>query len=717
MTLRRILPIVFIFLCLPLWSMKLGYALSGGGARGYAHIGILRVLEEEGVKPDYIAGTSSGAVIGALYCMGYNTYEIEDIVSSMDWDNLFNDTYKRRDIYVGQKRWPPYGNIKLGMNESWKPLLPTSVFTANNANLELARVLADASSVTDFNDLPIPFACVATDLVSGDPIVFRRGSLMQAVRSSLSVPSIMKPFEVNGKPYIDGGVSQNLPIDQVRNMGADLVVGLKVNSDLRDKQELDSFVAVLDQTINIGMTRNVDKQLADTAIIFEPELSDYKASSFRNIKEIIREGEDYARAHLDEIKAIYAVLDHNDPEQDSIKRIQSYPISDIDVIGNQFISKAKVKEYLGLRSGEAYPIETIIESCRQVWNSQYFSTVYPVLKPNGHKFRLEIHVSELERRQLALNLSYTTEDDLVAGVVLSLNNLLLKNSTLISELKLGGKNELNLDYVKNFGDFHGVYYRVFPYINEKTTYIYDQDHYKTESVKSLEYGFTSGVGVLAQKIGVAEMFIYNSHTRLYRDISQTFPINQSYSIAGFGLKAYRETLDDFVFPRSGMRAMAKLDLSRFSPLTDENYNKISTNLELYHKYSKRFSVKLALEYGSYLDSGLSVPLDPFFLGGSDGYYGYDRYELSAPFYKIYEAGVVYSPRTNWFAGAGIQGLNYDDSDIWTLNQNIEYCAYGSLGYRSVLGPVKLILAFPFKGEFRSYLSVGYDLDIFKFSRR
>ncbi len=717
MLIKRILLLILLILVTHLPAIKVGYALSGGGARGFAHIGILRVLEEEGIRPDYIAGTSSGAMIGALYSMGYNTYEIESIVTGVDWNTYFDDSYKRKNIYIGQKRWAPYGNISFEMNDRWKLMLPTSVFTANRVNIELANIFADASGAQNFDDLPIPFACVATDLISGEPVIFRSGSLMQAVRASLSVPSIIKPFENNNKMFIDGGVSQNLPIDLVSSMGADLVIGLKVNSKLRDRDELDSFVAVLDQTINVGMTRNVSRQNAESAIIFEPELKDYTSMDFEAIKEIIKAGEDYAREHLAEIKAVYQSTGGSQAAQRKLSHKGSYLIHRVEVVGNLFISDDKVKEYLGVETGLEYSIDDICNKCYSVWNSQYFSTVYPVLVPDGKGWKLEIHVSEKDRKQLAFNVSYTGEDNLVTGAILRMNNLFLRNSSLLTQVNLGGKNELNIDYVKNFGDFWGVYYRVFPYINEKTTYIYDAEHYKTDSVKSLEYGFTSGVGFLAGKFAIAEAYLYSSQTRLYRDISQSVPLNQSYRIGGLGLKLYHESLDDYVFPTSGFRAMGKVNFSQTEPLSNERYTKLSGELEFYHRYSGKLSLKLALEYGSYEDESAEVPLDPFYLGGLDGYYGYDHYEVSAPFYKIYEAGVIYSPQRNIKLGLGVQGLNYDDRDIWTLNQNIEYDIYASFGYRSVLGPLRFIVAYPPQGEIKTYLAIGFSWDIFKFSRR
>lgn len=716
---RAILLFLISLLASGLHATKVGYAFSGGGARGLAHIGILKVLEEEGIRPDYIAGTSIGAIIGGLYAIGYSASEIESIMLSWDTSNLMSDSYKRRELYVGQKRWSPYGNISMELDSDWNPSFPTSVYTGNNLNLELARIFAPASGITDFSKLPIPFSCVATDLVSGDPVIFDSGSLMQAVRASISIPSIMKPFEIGSRLYIDGGISQNLPIDQVRQMGAETIIALKVNSDLRSRDKLNSLVAVLDQTINIGMTRNVSKQCEDSAVLLEPDLEDFTAQSFDQTARIIQAGEDFARAHIKEIRELAQSLNQSGstasiPKLPDLAKVR---IVKTEVYGNKTVSSAKVREYLKVHDGKYYNIDEINERCQFAWNSQSFRTIYPVLVPVNSGFILRIYTREKALKTLALNNTYTSEDKLSAGAVLSLNNLLLKNSTLKAELKLGGKNELNVDYVKNFGEFWGVYYRIFPYINEKTTYIYDDEHHKTQSVSSLETGFTSGIGFLSGKYLSTEVFIYGYQARLYRDISQTVPVNQFNTVSGFGLKAYHESLDDYVFPKSGFRALGKLNFARKSKISDYKYSKFYGKIDAYQSISNLLSFKLGLEYGSISDQNSAVLIDPFYVGGSDGYLGYERYEVSAPYFHTLEAGLVLNPRKNLFLNLGMQGMDLNDVNSLGVLKDLEYSAYVGIGYRSIIGPAKLTLGFPFRGKLQSYLTIGYDVDIFKFSRR
>lgn len=718
---KRILVCVAIaMLSLSLHADKLGYALSGGGARGFAHIGVLKVLEEEGLKPDYITGSSIGAIIGALYSMGYTASEIEQICLGINWDDLTNDVHNRKDLYIGQKRWSPYGNAIFELADTWIPRLPSSVYVGNRINLELFKLYAASAQVKHFADLPIPFACNATNLITGKAETFTKGSLMQALRASMSIPSLVQPFTIGDKIFIDGGVSQNMPGSLLKELGAEKIIGLKVNSTLRSKENLNNLIEVLDQTINIGITRNLNENLDLFDMIIEPNLSIYAATDFDKIKEIIDLGEKSTRESIDQIRNFKSMLVSPDGGKNATsfnKHLTLYHVSNVEVAGNEFLSQAKVQEYANLYSGRMYHINDIYSGCQKAWNSQAFNTIYPVLELiEGNKFKLIIHVQERQRRQLGINMSYSSQDKLLAGAVLSLNNCLLKNSKLMAEVKLGGRNELNIDYVKNYGEEWGAYYRLFPYVNEKTLYTY-KDHHKTNSVRSLEWGMTSGLGVFAKDLAIAELFLYSSRTRMYEKISEAPSLPQESTISGFGVKAYNETLDDYYFPTRGTRVLSKFNFSRNTALSDDLFSCMQTKAELYLPLFKWLSFGYAVDYGTYFGSDEDLKFSPFIIGGAEGFMGYSRYELSAPYYQIVTSGLTAKPSGNWVLEAGIQALSYSENELWGEERDWEYCAYGGIGYKIKIMPIRLKLAVNEAGKLNSLLSVGYDTDIFKFSRK
>ena len=712
-----ILLMLFFFINI-LAGEKLGYALSGGGARGFAHIGVLKVLEEEGIHPDYIAGTSIGAVIGGLYAMGYSATELEEMCLKLKWNELTRDTHQRKDLYIGQKRWTPYGNAVFELNESWVPQLPSSVFVSNNLNLELFKLTASASQIQNFNELPVPFMCNATDLLTGEGVTFTEGSLMQAVRASISIPSLFEPFELNGHYYIDGGVSQNMPIDLLHKMGADKVLGIKVNSTLRDMDRVNNLVEILDQTINIGITRNLKEHLDECELLIEPELTQFVSTDYQHLQDIIAAGEESARKMIDQIRAFKNEYYRSSPPQNTFnKGLNSFYITQIRVQGNKNISPSKVREYLGLEVGKTYSSEEIANACINAWNSQVFKIIYPVLeKTEEDRYNLIIYIKEHERKHLAVNMVYNNEEKLMAGLVLSLNNYLLKNSRLLAELKLGGRNELNVDYVKNFGEQWGAYYRLFPYIGEKTIYNYSDQH-KINSFKSTEYGINSGIGVFAKDLAIAEFFVYTNQTNLHSDISQTPLLPESSIVSGFGIKGYHESLDDFVFPTSGARVFGKFNFARYSEISDFIYSCFQGKAEFYVPVRNIFSVYSSISYGSYLNSTEHDILDPFVISGIDGFMGYSRYEISAPHYQILSFGFSSLLKNRYFIDAGMQSMRFSEKDVWGNAENWEYCGYLGLGYKSSILPAKLYVSLNENNTIHSFLSIGYDFDIFFFSRR
>jgi len=701
-------------------KQRVGYAFSGGGARGYAHIGILKVLEEHGIRPDLITGTSMGAVVGALYAIGYDAGALEELLINLDWDGILDDSYRRKELYIGQKRWAPYGAVNLDMADNWQPRLPGGVWVGNNLNLELARLLAPAASLKYFNDLPVPFGCIATDLISGEAVFFRQGNLMQAVRASLSIPSLIQPFELGGRVYIDGGVSQNLPIREARMMGADCVVGIKTNSALRDKAGLSNLIQVLDQTINIGMIRNLNSGLDDCDLLLEPELEGFYATDYRLAAQIIAAGEAYARANLDKIISFKERMEAGDDWSwhqasalgDPGKRI----LKSISATGNEHVSLIKIREYLGLEVGESYSSDQLVAACGRAWHSQLFHTVYPEIGILDGGYVLKVQVRERTRSQLGIQLSYTSEEGLQAGGILKMNNILLKNSILQAALTLGGKTEYNLDYVKNFGELWGSYFRVFNYLTEHRRYYYDADFNKIVSVKAAELGVTAGLGVFAGQLAAAEGFVYGFRTRLYRDVSTVAGIDSLYLVSGAGIKIYHESLDDYYFPMKGFRSTLKFNFARSMQLSDYIYSKVFSRSDIYTPFSDRLTLKLGLELGSWFGDQ-QINIDPFYLGGSDGYLGYQRYEVSAPVYKVFELGLTANLRRGLYASTGVQGLNIDRVDDWSVDQDVTWCLYGSLGYRTALGPLRFSVAVREKSHPNYYLNLGYDLDVFHFSRR
>jgi outer membrane translocation and assembly module TamA len=233
----------------------------------------------------------------------------------------------------------------------------------------------------------------------------------------------------------------------------------------------------------------------------------------------------------------------------------------------------------------------------------------------------------------------------------------------------------------------------------------------------LEYGFNSGLGLFAGRIANVEADVYTYETRLYRKITDIDSTNLRYIVNGLGFKGFHESLDDYTFPTSGSRVFAKLNMAQNSEFSDDMYGKYEHNIEIYQPMNNKVTIKYRFDYGSFFLQENQAERDPFYIGGYEGFMGYQKYEVSAPFYKIYELGIVYNPKRDLFFNCGIQGLNHANSDIWTPYQNLTTCAYAGIGYRTKLGPLKYSIVLNDAYIVNTYINIGYCFDVFKYAKR
>jgi len=228
--------ILILFTCVISFSQenlrpKIGLVLSGGGAKGFAHIGVLEVFEKEGIPIDYIAGTSIGSIIGGLYAIGYNSQQLKAFVTNQEWVHLLSDHISRdyKNIFEKYDQDRYLISFKLRTDEGIS--LPAGVVEGHNVINKLCELTAKYHEVRDFNEFPIPFACVAADIATGDEVVIRNGFLPEAIFASMSIPTIFAPSVIQDKLVVDGGIANNFPADVVKDMGADIIIGVDIQSE------------------------------------------------------------------------------------------------------------------------------------------------------------------------------------------------------------------------------------------------------------------------------------------------------------------------------------------------------------------------------------------------------------------------------------------------------------------------------------------------------
>ena len=286
---RSLLMVFFLFIALRFDSFgqtgnhgarpKIGVTLSGGGAKGLAHIGILKAIDSAGLQVDYITGTSMGSIIGSLYAAGYRADSIESLARSIDWDQFLSNQSSLRNIIMEEKSEYAKYDLELPWVNNWFRL-STGVLEGQELWLKLSELLFPVSQIKKFSQLSIPFKCIATDLSTGEAVVLDSGELVSAVRASMAIPSIFTAVDFNGKKLVDGGVVRNFPVIDVKEMGADIVIGSNVASGLRASDKVTTAVQVLLQVAFFREAEDTKKEVPLCDIYVQMPMDKYSMGSF-----------------------------------------------------------------------------------------------------------------------------------------------------------------------------------------------------------------------------------------------------------------------------------------------------------------------------------------------------------------------------------------------------------------------------------------------------
>lgn len=709
--------IFIIILIIPLYSNpKVGLVLSGGGAKGLAHIGVLKAIEESGLKIDYIVGTSIGAIVGALYAMGYTSEEIETAIADIDWRTLFQNEVPRSEFYVSEKRWKTIAQNYFNLDNNFKPSLPQGFINGNTLHLELFKLTWKKSHIRNFDDLDIPFRCVGTNLTNGDMIVFNNMPLADALRASSSIPSIFLPFEYNDEVIIDGGVSQNLPTQIAKEMGADYIIAVKANTGLKDAKELRNMFSVLNQTINISMTKSMDQSLELADLVINPPVDSFSVTGFKRLKEIVEAGYNEALLYKAAFDSL-AVVDGNDDLENKISTLpDKISFQQIVVENNISMNSENIIDYLELTTNQLYDKSQVMSAFRKVWASNQFDQIYPRIEENDGKYTLTVVAKEKESKRLGLNLVYNNYNGLIAGGVFEFNNIWQSNSKLLINAHAGGRHALDVDFVRSFGKHYGVYFRLFPYIKEDNIFTFDDKHNKTMSLKYLEYGGNAGVGIFSIFDSFFEPFLYHYNINIYRSITNTDIEKKSVYSSGYGFKYYHERVDDIFFPTTGRKVFSKINIANKSGINEYEYKKMLARYNRYIPLNRHFNLSWQGEYGTYFKSS-PVEVDPFYLGGIDSFLGASPHEIKTPFYRSANFAVRYNNKKAIFIDLAYNYLTWGNNDKWFEMENTRN-AYGLVfGYKNVVMPLRFAVSMDDDKHIFYFLSIGYDYDAFEFSRR
>ena len=291
----------------PQTRKKVGVVLSGGGAKGMAHIGVLKVLEKAGIPIDYITGTSIGSIVGGLYAIGYNSHSLDSMVRTQDWTYVITDKEDLRKQSLNDRKKDNTYLFSTGLTIGKRNVNAGGLIKGKNLAELFQKLFVGYTDSLDFtNDLKIPFACVATNIMDNSEVVFHSGRLPQAIRASMSIPAAFAPVRLGDKVLVDGGLKNNYPVDVAREMGAEIVIGITLSGKAKAADEIGGTMSIVGQIIDVNCVNKYDENKAITDLYMNVDPRQYSTASFTSeaIDSLIRYGEEEAMRHWDEIIAL-----------------------------------------------------------------------------------------------------------------------------------------------------------------------------------------------------------------------------------------------------------------------------------------------------------------------------------------------------------------------------------------------------------------------------
>ncbi len=702
---------------------RIGLVLGGGGARGAAHIGVLRELERQRVPIDAIAGTSMGAIVGGLYASGMSTDELEEVVATLDWADALSDKASRTDLSFRRKQddaqYPI--NFELGIRDS-ELLLPMGVVEGQKLDLILRELMLGVSHIADFDDLPIPFRAIATDIERGEAYVMGEGDLAKAIRASMSVPGVFAPLRLGDRLLVDGGIVGNLPIDVVRQMDVDIVIAVDVEFPLYAADELRSALTISEQMLTILIRKETLRQidtLADNDILIRPELGTFASSDFAHIAQTIEPG---VRATASESHRLEQLSVSEREFADHLARRASEPdaggkLAFVRVTHDGRVSPAILESRLEVEVGDRINSEQLAADADRLFGLGLYEQVsYELVEENGAT-GVEFSARAKSWGPNILQFAVSLENDFEGatafdlGTRLTMTGLNPHGGEWQTDLQLGTSPALFSEFYQPFGAASQFF--VAPRVDLRQ---YNINAFAADSVIARYRISESELGLdLGAEIGSSGEFRIGSYYGTGRGrvkVGDPSIPNVKFDTGGILSRLRFDTRDDARFPRRGIRA----DLSWRQSLpglgADERFNSLQADIDATLSRGKS-SLQLGLSYATTI--GAEDSIENFFpLGGFLRLSGLERGEISGPHAAL--ARLVYYRRVGDSAGGLFDvpiyfGVSAEAGNVWESRSDIRFDTArfnGSVfaGLDTIIGPVYLAAGFAEGGRSNFYLFFG-----------
>ena len=667
---------------------KIGLVLGGGGAAGVSHIGVLKVLEANHIPVDVVAGNSMGAIIGSLYASGMPVAEIEKVAKELDWFRLFQDdpNYQLKDFQQKQQASDFFSTARLGVDKKGVKL-SGGVVNGQRLMFELRRLLAPVAHINNFDELPIPFRAVATDIRTGEAVVLKQGNLPMAIRASMSIPGIFAPVTINNRLLVDGLVSNNVPVDLARDMGADIVIVSRIPAG--KPRELNSAIDITLQTIDLLVRKSSEMQLASLTpqdILIEPPIGDINSLDFARVKETIPLGEQGALAKLPELLALAQPAGATNAANlmsNPLPADEAFVIRQVRITNDSKLNNRIVQDKLGIKAGQQVNHAQLQKALDRVYGLGSFRMVDYELKPQAEGgYNLHIITQKSELGDQRLNIGFALGDDFdgdtryQAGVKYTKRDLTDKGTELRVQGIIGERILAKGEIYHPLQDEKQRFISPKVWYQERNAAVFQDDHQAAE-LRTHEIGAEFDVGRELGNTAEAKAGIFYQRTRPTVKTGEFAIPDNSIHEAGVKLQYQADSLDSVDFPTKGGRASASVTQGVKAIGSDRNYTQVEVEGERVWSIQDKHRIIASghavakndndngLQYASNstLQTGrLAFPSKDQWLGNytAEGAVTYMRQIAEVPKVAKVHAGVA--------AGVGQQWQSKDDVNVGDLRK-------------------------------------------------
>jgi NTE family protein len=630
---------------------KIALVLSGGGARGGAHVGVLKELEKNKIPIDMIVGTSMGSFVGGLYASGKTPQEIERMLVDTDWVDYINTDFKRQDIPMRKKEldYIYQGTLGMGVNSENKLVLPTGVLKREPLLLKFMNETQDVESIHNFDNLPIPYRAIATNIKNGEPVVLKSGSLAEAMYASSAIPGGFQPLNIDGVDLVDGGVSDNFPIQVARDMGADIIIAVDVSEDFDENIDVNSYFVVMGQLVNIMMRKNANesiKTLQSKDILLTPDLEGYSGLDADKYKEIIQKGVEVAKNKQVTLSSLSIGADAYEQYRKKYRKkphTKHIVIDAIELHNNTYIHDESILRRISFKVGDTLDEVQLRKELLELYHLMIFDSIIYKIQHKDGKNTLVITAEPSWDNHGEIRASLGFEDDFQGHSAYSLKlgytmyGINSYGASWRTNLEIGRHQRAQTEFFQPL-DTLQIFYIKPSLLYESIVDIFPSQNYTDVVSGNIEidygrYGASFATGIHLYRDFEFEIggSIYKDNTKINLEIENILPSSKhKYNASPLYARCKIDNLDNINFPKYGMKLEALWTKDGLFSGSDYDYEQFYIEVQKpFSFYSNNFTLKL--KYGDTYkknDDEIARLYGTYTLGGLFNLSGYAPYSFN-----------------------------------------------------------------------------------------